>query len=60
MCNKNMEDTLEKSVSSIAEQLDDDYEIVIVDDYSTDNSREVLKKVEKKHEIIRTKFLPQD
>ena len=58
MCNKNMSHTLDRSISSIAAQLDEKFEIVVVDDASTDDSRGVLRKMQSKFSIIRTIFLP--
>ena len=53
MCNYNMENTLYKSVSSIGEQLDDKFEIIIVDDGSTDNSLNILKKLKEKYRFLK-------
>jgi glycosyltransferase involved in cell wall biosynthesis len=54
--NKNMEKTIEKALSSVLDQLDDRFEMIVVDE-STDKSREVLKDLEKKYPRLRSVFL---
>ena len=49
ICNYNMNDTLEKSLKSILQQIDDKVEIIVVDDGSNDNSVETLKKIKSKN-----------
>ena len=56
ICNYNMKDYLEKSLKSILEQLDDRYEVLVIDDGSNDGSLEVLANLEKKYQIMR--FIP--
>lgn len=46
MCNYNMADTLQPALTSILEQVDHRFEVVIVDDGSSDNSIEVLKRLQ--------------
>lgn len=53
MCNYNMADTLERSLTSVASQLDDRFEIVIVDDGSNDKSIDVIRMMMEKFPIIR-------
>jgi glycosyltransferase involved in cell wall biosynthesis len=60
MCNYNMADTLEKSLTSIASQLDDQFEIVVVDDGSSDNSVEVIEQMATKFPLIRLIKLTRD
>lgn len=60
ICNYNMEDTIERSLSSLMEQLDSRYEVVIVDDGSSDNSVEVIKKLEKQYKALRLIALKRD
>ncbi len=56
ICNYNMKDYLEVSLTSIIEQLDDRYEVLVIDDGSNDGSLEVLASLEKKYQIMR--FIP--
>lgn len=58
--NYNMGDTLYKAVSSVAVQLDERFEILIVDDGSTDNSRDEIMRLELKFPIVRSIFLKRD
>ncbi len=58
--NYNMADTIYRAVSSVAEQLDDKFEILIVDDGSTDNSRDEILRLESKFPIVRSLFLKRD
>ena len=60
MCNYNMADTIERSLISILEQLDDTYEVILLDDGSTDNSLEIVKKLEKKYSNLRSIYKKRD
>ena len=40
----NEESTIEKIVKKVTQVVDLSYEIIIIDDYSTDNTRAILKK----------------
>jgi len=53
MCNYNMEDTIERALRSILGQLNDDYEVVLVDDGSRDNSVTIVKKLQEEYPILR-------
>ncbi len=55
-----MADTLERALTSVASQLDEDYEILVVDDGSTDDSVEVAKRVASGFPFIRFIELPRD
>ena len=44
ICNYNMEATLDPSLQSIINQLNDDYEVLVIDDGSNDNSLQVLSR----------------
>ena len=57
ICNYNMGDTLERSISSVANQLDSDYEILIVDDGSKDDSVEIIRRLQKKFNNINAVYL---
>lgn len=41
VCNLNMSATVERAVESILSQVDDDYEVLVVDGGSTDGSLEI-------------------
>jgi glycosyltransferase involved in cell wall biosynthesis len=60
MSNYNMAQTLEESVISIVDQLDEEYEIVIVDDGSTDESVTIIKKLQNSYSSIRLIVLDED
>jgi glycosyltransferase involved in cell wall biosynthesis len=53
VCNYNMADTLEESLRSILDQLNKKFEVLVIDDGSTDGSQEILDKLEKEYEIFR-------
>ncbi len=54
--NMNMEATIETALTSVLDQLDDTYEMVVVDE-STDSSRQVLLKMQSKYQNLKTVFL---
>lgn len=58
--NYNDGNTIEKMVASIADQDYPNIEHIIVDDGSTDNSKEVLKKLEKKYPKLRVIYLDKN
>ncbi|WP_049987340.1 glycosyltransferase family 2 protein [Halobellus rufus] len=53
VCNYNMADTVEESLRSILNQLDDRFEMVVVDDGSTDGSLSILNRLESEYEKLR-------
>ncbi len=54
----NLEDYLAETVDSVLEQTCRDFEIILVDDGSTDSSREIMERYsERKPEMLRTVFL---
>ena len=57
ICNYNMEDTIYKSVESVANQLDDEYEILIIDDGSSDASKYQIINLQKKFKNIKAVYL---
>ena len=53
ICNYNMSNTLEVSLESVINQLNDDYEVVVIDDGSNDNSLQILSKIKNKFSNFR-------
>lgn len=60
ICNHNMSDTLGESMNSILQHTDSRFEILVIDDASTDNSVEVLDRLNKEHARVRYRALEQD
>ena len=58
ICNYNMGDTIGATIDSLLKQVDDRFEIVVVDDGSTDQSPEVLRKKASNVESLRVVELP--
>jgi len=53
ICNRNMAETIERSIRSIADQIGEDYEIVVVDDGSTDGSLAILNDLAEAYPSLR-------
>lgn len=53
VCNYNMADTLEPSLRSMLDQVDDRFEVVVVDGGSTDGSRDILRELDAEHDALR-------
>ena len=60
ICNYNMAETLEISLKSVLDQLDERYEVVVIDDGSKDSSVEILKNLSKVYENLRYIPLTRD
>ena len=60
ICNRNMADTLGESLISVLEQIDNNFEVIVIDDGSTDNSREILKELSFKFNALRIFYLEKD
>ena len=60
MINYNMEDTLEQSLESLLSQLDDNFEVVLIDDGSSDGSVSVIKKLQSKYTTLKLYEYPRD
>ena len=56
----NVENYLERCVESLLKQVYKDIEIVLVDDCSTDSTRDIIKKYVKKHDNIRAIYNKQN
>ncbi|WCB45547.1 glycosyltransferase family A protein [Nitratidesulfovibrio vulgaris] len=60
ICNYNMANTIETSLISLLTQINDDFEVIIVDDGSTDNSVTIIKKMQSTFSNIRLISLARD
>ena len=58
--NYNMSDTIERALKSVLNQLDNRYEVLVVDDGSSDNSVEIVSKLCKEFDILRLIALQRD
>ena len=53
ICNYNMAETLEISLRSVLNQLDERYEVIVIDDGSKDSSLKILKNLSEEYENLR-------
>jgi glycosyltransferase involved in cell wall biosynthesis len=60
ICNRNMADTLRESLSSVLEQIGNNFEVIVVDDGSTDSSKEILQELSSKFHALRVFYLEKD
>lgn len=60
MCNYNMDDTLERSLCSILDQLNERFEVLVLDDGSSDNSVAIIKGLQKRYSNLRLISLERD
>jgi glycosyltransferase involved in cell wall biosynthesis len=60
MCNYNMADTIERSLTSLLIQLDERFEIVLVDDGSTDSSVDIALKLSEYFPCLKVIRLTRD
>ena len=58
--NLNMGNTLEAALISVLSQIDSRFEVVVIDDGSTDDSKEKLEKLKASYPNLRTKYLQKD
>ena len=56
--NYNNSNYVEKSLKSVLNQVFSDYELIVIDDVSTDNSVEIIEKVLNDYPNKSTKFIP--
>lgn len=57
ICNYNEADSLQASLQSVLAQIDDRFEVLVVDDGSTDGSTQILERLDEKFDSLRTIFL---
>lgn len=55
-----MADTLRESLLSVLEQIGDEFEVVVIDDGSTDDSIDILSKLSNEYSKLKIFFLPRD
>jgi glycosyltransferase involved in cell wall biosynthesis len=55
-----MADTLRESLLSVLEQIGEEFEVVVIDDGSTDDSIDILSKLSNEYSKLKTFFLPRD
>ncbi|SFR41342.1 glycosyltransferase family 2 protein [Halogeometricum limi] len=60
VCNYNMVETVERSLRAMLDQLDDTFEMVVVDGGSQDGSLEILRDLEDEYEMLRVVSLRPD
>jgi len=60
VANLNMGKTIVKALSSVLDNLDETFEMVVVDDGSTDDSHVRLEELKKKYSNLRTVYLSKD
>lgn len=60
ICNYNMAKTVEESLRSILDQLNDSFEVVVVDDGSDDGSLDILRQLEDEYATLRIESLAYD
>jgi len=58
--NYNMGDTLERALTSVMDQIDSRFEVLILDDGSTDNSRDVIDMLKRRYPRLRSIYLKRD
>ena len=58
--NHNMSDTIERALKSVLNQLDNRYEVLVVDDGSSDNSVEIVSKLCEEYDTLRLISLQRD
>ena len=60
IANLNMEKTIEVCLRSVLDQIDQRFEVIVVDDGSTDNSVNILKKLSNEYINLRIFELKRD
>lgn len=60
ICTKNMGDSIEKCIESIMAQIDDTFEVIVIDDNSSDDTSVILAKLKAKHSLLKYQSLEHD
>lgn len=60
VCNYNMADTVETMLKSVLHQIDDLFEVVVVDGGSTDSSQDVLRELASEYDQLRVELQDAD
>ena len=60
ICNRNMGDTLYDSLTSVLQQVSEDFEIILLDDGSKDNSKDILRKLTNEFCNLQVFYLGKD
>lgn len=60
VCNYNMADTIEGALRSILDQIDERFEVLVVDDGSTDGSVSIVNNLQTEYNSLRVIELPPD
>lgn len=60
VCNYNMEHTIGRAVESMLSLVDDRFEVLVVDDASTDDSVNVIRRLQAEYDQLRLLELPPD
>lgn len=60
IANYNMSSTIQESLSSILSQLNNDFEVIVVDDGSNDNSLNIIYELQKKYSFLKVIPLERD
>jgi glycosyltransferase involved in cell wall biosynthesis len=60
ICTKNMGDSIERCIESVMRQIDDTFEVIVIDDNSADDTSLVLARLKEKHSLLRYQSLEHD
>lgn len=60
VCNYNMGETIDRALRSILDQVDDRFEVLVVDDGSTDESVAVVRSLQEEYEVLKLVELQHD
>jgi len=60
ICTKNMGDSIERCIKSVMRQIDETFEVIVIDDNSIDDTRLVLARLKEKHSLLRYESLEHD